>query len=346
MKKILSIMLSLSMIVSIAFAMTGCSSAGGASTPTPAASKSPASAAPTDSGKDALVGFCANTNSVAFVSWLANTTKDLLAKDGVKVQIADAALTASTQISQIENFAVMGAKAIVIIPVDPKSLKDSITYAQSKGTKVLVLNSDTGVYDCLMTSDRHEIGVNTAKLAVSWINETFPDAKDGSIEVAIFEDRTNPEASANSDGLHEIAKLSPKVKVVKVVDGVNTNEGGQAAVSTLLQTNPNVRAVLCYNSEGSLGVSEYVMSSGVISDLSKFGTFAADWTDQIGAEIQKSITNKSVYRGSVKFGSDNIPLSIYELVTKMINGKEFPKNQWDPQVGVDSKNLSKYYTKG
>ena len=70
------------------------------------------------------------------------------------------------------------------------------------------------------------------------------------------------------------------------------------------------------------------MSSGSISDLSKFGTFAADWTDQIGAEIQKSTTNKSVYRGSVKFGSDNIPLSIYELVTKMINGKEFPKNQW------------------
>jgi len=342
MKRITSILLALTLVCSLVFGMTACSQK-------PAETKSPAETqgpAPTEESGKTLVGFCANENSVAFVAWLATATQELLANDGVEVQIADAASTASNQISQVENFAVMGAKAIVIIPVDPDSLADSITYAQGLGTKVLVLNSDTGVYDCLMTSDRYEIGVNTAKLATTWINETFPDAADRSVEVAVFENRTNPQDSANSDGLQEIENLCPKAKLVKVVDGICTNAGGQQAISTLLQTNPEVRAVLNYNSEGALGTSEYVMSSGVISDLSKFGTFAGDWTDQIGAEIKKSIDNKSVYRGSVKFGSDNIPKSIYDVVAKMINGEDFPKNIWDPQVGVDRNNLSTYYTAG
>lgn len=66
----------------------------------------------------------------------------------------NASLDSSKQISQIENFAVMGADAIIVIPVDPDSLTDSIKYAQEQGTKVLVMNGDTKAYDCFMTSDR------------------------------------------------------------------------------------------------------------------------------------------------------------------------------------------------
>ncbi|HOO29158.1 MAG TPA: sugar ABC transporter substrate-binding protein, partial [Lachnospiraceae bacterium] len=280
------------------------------------------------SADGALVGFCANATSSSFVSWMAEATKELLEADGAEVQIADADMDTAAQISQIENFAVMGAKVIIIIPVDPDSLADSISYAQEKGSLVFVLNSDTGVYDCLMTSDRYEIGAQTAQLTADWIDETFPDAADGSVKVAIFESRTNPEESADSDGMHEIEERCPKAKVVKTVDGISTNETAQEAISTLLQTNPEVQAVICYNSESCLGANEYVMSSGVVSDLSKFAVFGADYSDQVAQEIYLSTTDESVYRGTVKFGSDNIPQSIYDIAIKMIKGEDFPKNQW------------------
>ena len=87
-----------------------------------------------------LVGFCALDTGNAFVAGLAEDTKSLLEADGAEVQIADASLDSSKQISQIENFAVMGADAIIVIPVDPDSLTDSIKYAQEQGAKVLVMN--------------------------------------------------------------------------------------------------------------------------------------------------------------------------------------------------------------
>lgn len=292
--------------------------------------------------EEILVGFTVLDNSNAFVAGLAQGTQELLAADGVKMQITDAALDSAKQISQIENFAVMGAKVIIVIPVEPSSLTDSIRYAQSLGSKVLVMNADTVAYDCFMTSDRYEIGKQAAQLAANWIDETFPDAVDESIDIAIFESRTNPEEVKNSDGMHEITNLSKKAKIVKIIDGVATNVAAQEAISTLLQTNPDVKCVLCFNGEGCLGVSEYVLSNSSV-DASQFATFGADWSDQIANEIHLSLTNESVYRGSVKFGSDNIPQSAYELTMKMIRGEDYPAIQHDPIVAVDKTNIDNYY---
>lgn len=51
------------------------------------------------------IGYCMPDTSESFLSWLSNSVKDLGAADGVSVDIADAAGNATTQISQIENFA-------------------------------------------------------------------------------------------------------------------------------------------------------------------------------------------------------------------------------------------------
>lgn len=339
MKRFLQGKVQLLLSVLLILSLTACGSAGAKgeaqNTETPKKAES-------DSMEGILVGFCALDTGNAFVAGLAEDTKALLGAEGVEVQITDAALDSSKQISQIENFAVMGAKAIIVIPVDPDSLTDSIKYAQSQGVQVLVMNGDTGAYDCFMTSDRYEIGKSAAQLAANWIEETFPDAGDETVEVAIFESRTNPEEANNSDGMHEITNLCSKAKIAKVVDGIATNQAAQEAVSTLLQTNPDVKVVLCFNGEGCLGVGEYAMTSGNV-EKSKFATFGADWSDQIAEEIHKSLNDESIYRGSVKFGSDNIPQNAYEIVMKMLRGEPYEKVQLDPIVAVDKTNINQYY---
>lgn len=339
-------MFTLFLCFAMALGITACTAATPADTAVPAATASGEATSETtetaDGVKGALIGFCALDTSNSFVAGLAEDTKKLLEADGATVQIADAALDSSKQISQIENFAVMGAKVIIIIPVDPDSLTDSIKYAQSLGTKVLVMNADTHAYDCFMTSDRYEIGKQCAQLAADWIDETFPDAADRSIEVAIFESRSNPQESEDSDGMHEIENLCSKATISKVVDGIATNEAAQEAIATLLQTNPEVKVVICFNGEGCLGVNEYAMTSGLVS-IPEFATFGGDWSNQIAEEVYKSLSNESVYRGSVKFGSDNIPLSAYEITLKMINGEPYDAIQYDPIIAVNNKNINEYY---
>ncbi len=60
------------------------------------------------------------------------------------------------------------------------------------------------------------------------------------------------------------------------------------------------------------------------------------------SQITKSLNNEGVYRGSVKFGSDDIPKSMYDISMKMLNNEQYARNQLDPIVAVDKTNIDKY----
>ena len=49
-------------------------------------------------------------------------------------------------------------------------------------------------------------GAYAALMAKQWVDKTYPDAPEGSIETAIFESTLNPEAVARSAGLKMISE--------------------------------------------------------------------------------------------------------------------------------------------
>jgi ABC-type sugar transport system substrate-binding protein len=293
--------------------------------------------------KKILVGFCANDTGNEFITTLTNGVRDHFTKDGIETQIVNGAFNSETQIRQIENFAAMKANVVILIPVDPTSCKDAIVRAQAAGTKVLVLNSDTGAYDCIMHGDRFGIGKATAQLCADWVEKTFSNAKDSSVSVGIIEDRSNPEAAKDCDGMNEIGKLSTKIKVVQVLGGVQTESQSEDATSSMLMVHSDLKAILCFDGLQAIGVNAVVMRPhSPVADKSKFATFAADWSPEIYKNIVDSMSDKSVFRGSVKFGGDDLPGAIYALAKKMAIGEVFPKEQVDPYIGIDSRNVDKY----
>lgn len=333
MKKYLSKILVAAMLVTATGSLIGCSSG---TTPADATTKAPAS-------EKKIVGYCVPDTTEPFLANLTNSVKEKFAADGVDVQIADARGDATTQLNQIQNFVAMKANLIIIMAVDPTSCSDAIKAAQAKGVKVLVAGGDTGVYDAIMHTDQKADGTMIAQMAADWIKETFPDAEKESIEVAIFEDRSSPEATQRSDGMKEITNLSSSVKVVKTVGSIKNLDTAQAAAENLFQTNPNVKAILCYNNGGSLGVSAYVSKPGsAVKDKAKFGTFASDFSPESIQAVIDSATNKSVFRGVVKFGSNDLPGDTYNLAKKIINGESFQKENLDPLTIITPKNAGEF----
>lgn len=333
MKKYLSKILVAAMLVTATGSLIGCSSG---TNPTDATTKAPAS-------EKKIVGYCVPDTTEPFLANLTNSVKEKFAADGVDVQIADARGDATTQLNQIQNFVAMKANLIIIMAVDPTSCSDAIKAAQAKGVKVLVAGGDTGVYDAIMHTDQKADGTMIAQMAADWIKETFPDAEKESIEVAIFEDRSSPEATQRSDGMKEITNLSSSVKVVKTVGSIKNLDTAQAAAENLFQTNPNVKAILCYNNGGSLGVSAYVSKPGsAVKDKAKFGTFASDFSPESIQAVIDSATNKSVFRGVVKFGSNDLPGDTYNLAKKIINGESFQKENLDPLTIITPKNAGEF----
>lgn len=290
-----------------------------------------------------LIGYTVPDTAEPFLSQLTNDVKALFAKDGIEVQIANAAGDAANQISQIENFAAMGADLIIVMAVDPTSVGDVIQRAQRAGSKVMVAGSDTGAYDAIMYIDQYEDGKLIAQLAVNWINEMFPNTPAGSIKTAIFESRDTPEASDRSNGMAEISKMHPAVDVVRVVGGIKNIEEAQAATENLFITNPDVQLILTYNSGGALGVNSVVMRPGSpVKDRSQFAVFCSDLDPQSLQAVKDSATGQSVLRGLVKFGGDDLAHDTYVLASKIVNGEPFEALNPDPLTMITPENADQF----
>ena len=103
---------------------------------------------------------------------------------------------------------------------------------------------------------------------------------------------------------------SPKVNVVQVVQA-EMFQAGQTAMQNALTTNPNVKLVMAYAGDGGMGASqaildEYAKGEGVsaIEDLNKVAVFGVGMIGPEGQAVLDSATNKSVFRGTIRFGGD------------------------------------------
>lgn len=289
------------------------------------------------------VGYCMPDTSESFLSWLSNSVKDLAAKDGVTVEIADAAGNATTQISQIENFTASGTDLIIVMAVDPTGITDAIQRAQEAGVKVMVAGSDPGAYDAIMFTDQYQDGCLMAEMATEWIEKTYPDAEPGSIEIAVLEDRSTPEANNRCDGIQTIAEICDKVKVVQTVGSIKNNDTAQAAMENIMQTNPDIKMVLCYNSGAALGVNEFAMRSGSpVKDPAGFATFGSDLDEASLAAIAASADNSSVFRGLIKFGSNDLPGDTWALAKKMLGNEAYEVENPDPLTKITPENVAEF----
>jgi len=281
------------------------------------------------------------------------------------VQVASADGNAVTQSTQVENFTAMKVKFMFVMPVESTSLVPKLIAARQAGVTVLVAGGDPGdpqAYDGVMMMNQFLSGSFEAWMAKQWVDQTHPDAADGSIETVIFESTLNTEATARSTGLKMIAEpylknvngeyvdaagkvvdeankianpaYSSKVKVVQVVQA-EMFQAGQTAMQNALTTNPNVKLVLAYAGDGGMGASqaivdEFAKGPGVsaIEDISKVAVFGVGMIGPEGAAVLDSASNKTVFRGTIRFGGDLVGRTI-EYAGKMLAG-EVPGIIYDP----------------
>ena len=305
-----------------------------------AAPAAPATDADTDAAAGApattlRVGYSVPDASNPFLSNLTKNVAEYFAPDGVEVIVADAQGDATKQVNQIENFSTMGVNAIIVMAIDPKGVTSVIEDAQKAGIKVMVAGGDTGSYDAIMHTDQQAMGAMIAQMGCDFIAANFADAADGTVQVGIIENRDTPEATARSTGMATIESLCPQAVVAGVVGGPPAITTGATAAENLLTAHPEIKVILAYNDAQGLGATQTVAAISTI-DQSKFAVYGADNTPDALAAIK---SGDSVFRGTVRFGSDNLALDTYNLVKKMVMGEEFPKETLDPLTPITAANV-------
>jgi hypothetical protein len=316
-----------------------------------------------------LVASCGQSSSKPLVGvLLANTTTtlnvaigdDVTAKlgDTCTVQVQNAEDSSSTQISQINTFVTMGAKMLVVGPVEIGAISTALIAAREKGVKVVVNSASSapdGCYDALTYSNEFLIGSYVALLAKHWAESTLAPKK---FDTLILSSDLDQDGINRSNGMKTILEPYLKDKDGNYIDANGTvvtedkkianpaysslittagtvhyttmglGQTGNDLISAALTSYPETRLILAYMSGVSPQMSQYIIDNSATYNADEFGIFSGG---VLGVEPQYLIGSlpeataadgtKSCFRGAVSFGGDDAAMGLAELAYKVYNGK-------------------------
>lgn len=263
------------------------------------------------------VGFSALMMSSEFFTDMSNQMEAYFTERGMEYSVADAAGNAQTQIQTVENFVSMGMDYIICFAVDAASLTDTLIKARENGAFVIVigtvLDNKEGADVCISIS-QYESGAVEAEMASEWIDATFPDAEDGSIEVGLLTNSENEDAVDRCNGLRTLADINSKVTLVEEHETTQAegSAAGQNYAEMELMNHPDLKAILTYGTDQGQGANEAAMTNGAV-DKDNFAVFTIDTAEFIRNKVIESANGDSVLRGTVMLG-EGTPMTCYNLM--------------------------------
>lgn len=308
-KKLICLLLCLTMLLALAAGCAKNNSNNGQSNNTGNQTSDTTPRAEQDlTGKKA--GVILPTLSNDFMVFLGQCIREGLEGLGMTVEVVSADEDPAKQLEQLENFERMGIDTIVMMPLGAsageigptlKKLSDGGMYIVTFGNKV-----DEGSVAAQILVSQQVLGEDTARAAAAWIDETFPDAADGSVEVAIVATYSSEESKVLSKALEKVAEYTSKATIAVTYerDFSEPISKVQEQMDMMLVTNPNVKAVLTYDCGQALVADEVIMRSPEI-DKATFGIFTSSLDNEAASRIASSIDNSSVLRYTNTYGGED-----------------------------------------
>lgn len=339
MKRALALILSMLMLLCL---FTGCG--GDAETPEAAAD-----------GEKPLVGVCMQSMSQSIYVLMAEALTETLSDCDVQIQSCDDDV--STQIQQINNFALLGADMIVICPTEIEALTDAIQNAYDSGCKILINGSTgdsgalDGYYSTCTVSDEYLIGNTVGMVAKKWAEQHMEP--EGDWEVAFLTCSLSDDTIKRSEGLKTVlneylvnfegeyvdemgnvvdeANKVPNPAYSQLIadhyTGIEIEQdmavSNVTTVSNVMTQYPNVRLFICYNSLASTQGGQYIVDN-YADELDEFAFFSAgvmgDEADYMVGSLGYEGT-ESVFRGAAEFGGGDVAGELAQLAYNVMYGE-------------------------
>jgi ABC-type sugar transport system substrate-binding protein len=179
-------------------------------------------------------------------------------------------------------------------------------------------------WDVAMISDNFQMAELMNLQAAQWVEKTFPDAKDGSIEcvaVTYYSSQTNKDQAQVA---LEIENYSPKIKLVEEYQLTDeTTEAGITAAENIFTNHPNVKLIITAQGTVAVGINNYLTSmNSPVKDYSGLGIFSCNASSgESFAAIAASGDDSAPMRGTVMTGGvDNTIGEMLDYATRLMDG--------------------------
>ena len=266
MKKILSVLLALTMVLALA-ACGGSSAPAATEAPATAAPAAPAAteaAAPAEEADGPIVVGFAQVGHES--DWRTANTKNyqevFSAENGYDLVFVDCDNDNAVQIEAVRTSIQQGVDYIILAPIQSAGWESVLQEAQDAGIPVIVadrqVDADPSMYDAFLGTDTSVEG----KLAGDWLAEYLNGAE---ANILVIEGTVGSSAAiGRTEGFNAVAAEHPEWKILDSQSGDFTQTGGQEVMESFIKSyNGQFNVVVCQNDNEAYGAMDAMDAAGI-----------------------------------------------------------------------------------
>lgn len=183
--------------------------------------------------------------------------EDAAAIYGTNVKYTGAqAVDLNEEVTVLEQVIATNPTGIAITCTDADGLKDPINKAIEQGIEVVCFDSDSS------ESNRSSILATGNANATETLTDAVIEEFGGSGDIAMIYGAGTPTYEARAEGIRNSAEKHDGVNLVAEGNYNGEQEDAARAVASIIQANPNIKAIITCNAGGSLGAAAAVREAG------------------------------------------------------------------------------------
>ncbi|WP_373893818.1 substrate-binding domain-containing protein [Virgibacillus sp. CBA3643] len=313
MKKHLVCLLSLLSIVG--FILGGCSS-------------STESSGGSDDSDELTIGFQVYGLKAEFATALKDSIEKEAEKRGVKLNVLDGKYDVNTAISQLQNLQTQQVDAIIISPIDPDALKDTVNSVADSGIPVIsVIKMDAENLTSFVGSPDIEAGEMVA--------EQMVEAIDGKGNVVIFDGPIGQYPQiARKEGIFNVLDKHKDINVLEEKTANWSRDEGMSLMENWIQSyGDEIDGVIGQNDEMALGAKQALIDQGM-GDVPIVGV---DGVKDALEAVKSGEQYATIYQSAIEQGKKSL-----EIAIKAAKGEDVEETYLIPFELVTKENVDEY----
>jgi len=250
---------------------------------------------------------------------------DMAAEFGLDYRAYDSDSNKARQIPLIERARVNGTSALIVCPLDPDLLDETLQDVDEADIPLVLLNGDMASHGgVLIAGDEYLMGLEAGRAA----GRIIRNERDGQARVVVLDYPDLPQIVERANGLEDgIREFAPDVEIVGRYLG-GTSDNGNRSIQELLRENVEFDTILSINDAGAFGAIDALSLAGVRSSDVIISSVDAE------ALARSYIQNSYFMRASVDVGRERFSRAAIDVMIKLLAGGTVPERILVPPGGV------------
>jgi ABC-type sugar transport system substrate-binding protein len=271
--------------------------------------------------------------------WYQNIAKGARARAeelGIDITIADAAMDAAKQVSQLENMITQKVDVLIITPVDVKALPNVVDEATKAGIPVITESNVVQGTKTYVGIDNKTGGRRAGLWFADYAKKNSIDPKIIIVGLPAFED-CRQRVEGFKAGMEESGL---KYTILQEVDGQGSKETSLKVAQDAITAHPDVNVIFGINDNSTTGGMAAYKEAGL--DESKLTAIGFGFEGVVGRE---ALLSGGPYKAAVAMFPDYVGVSVIDAAYKAYNKETLPANYESGTVVITQENFSQFYTK-